>query len=138
MLTKRVRGRIGIFSMSAWRVPRGTHSYFLDYLSGGLVSSRRDIIGRYAGFYQSLLHSKKQEVFILARIVAKDIRTTTARNLRLVEQETGGLPWSTTSWRIKLKLLECEPSVPREEQWRVQYLGKLLEKRDIMMYQGLE
>ena len=122
----------------AWGVPRGTHSYFLDYLSGGLVSSRRDILGRYAGFYQSLLSSSKKEVIILARIVAKDIRTTTARNLRLIEQETGGLTWSTATSRIKQKLLECEPAVPREEQWRIQFLGKLLENRDTMMYQGME
>ena len=122
----------------AWGVPRGTHSYFLDYLSGGLVSSRRDILGRYAGFYQSLLSSSKKEVIILARIVAKDIRTTTARNLRLIEQETGGLTWSTATTRIKQKLLECEPAVPREEQWRIQFLGKLLENRDSMMYQGME
>ena len=114
----------------AWGVPRGTHSYFLDYLSGGLISAKRDILGRYVGFYQSLLSSPSREVNILARIVARDIRTNTARNLRLVEEETGGLTWSITSRR--------KPVVPMEDQWRLQYLGKLLERRDSMLYQGME
>ena len=55
-----------------------------------------------------------------------------------MEEETGGLPWSTPKSRIKEKLMECEPAVPSEELWRIKYLGKLLEKRDTMMYQGLE
>ena len=122
----------------AWGVPRGTHSYFLDYLSGGLISARRDILGRYVGFYQSLLSSPSKEVIILARVVAKDIRSTTARNLRLVEEETGGLSWSTSTRRIKERLMEREPVVPRGELWRIKYLGKLLEKRDTLIYQGLE
>ena len=42
----------------AWGVSRATHTYFLDYLSGGLISVvRRDILGRYAGFFRSLLSS---------------------------------------------------------------------------------
>lgn len=118
----------------AWGVPRGTHSYFLDYLSGGLISARRDILGRYVGFYQNLLSSPSREVNILARIVAKDIRTNTARNLRLVEEETGGLTWSMTSRRIKTELLERKPVVPMEDQWRLQ----LLERRDSMLYKGME
>ena len=56
---------------------------------------KRDILGRYAGFYRSLLHSPSREVAILSRIVAKDIRTTTARNLRFLEVETGGGTWAT-------------------------------------------
>ena len=122
----------------AWGVPRGTHSYFLDYLSGGLISARRDILGRYVGFYKNLLSSPSREVNILARIVAKDIRTNTARNLRLVEEETGGLTWSMASRRIRKELLERKPVVPMEDQWRLQYLGKLLERRDTMLYQGRE
>ena len=122
----------------AWEVPRDTHSYFLDYLSGNLVAIKRDILGRYVGFYQSLLNSPSREVNILARIVFKDIRTTTARNLRFLEQETGGVTWPELPRKIKGRLQERQPVVPREDQWRVQYLGKLLEERDILRYEGLE
>ena len=75
---------------------------------------------------------------ILARVAAKDIRTTTARNLRLVEEQTGGLTWSVPSWRIKKRLLEREPVVPMVDNWRLQYLGKLLQRRASMLYQGME
>ena len=121
----------------AWEVPRATHSYFLDYLSGGLVTVRRDIITRYAGFFKSLLTSPCREVNILARLVAKDIRTTTARNLRLLEVETGGGTWATSLTLLKEKLKEQDPVVPLEDRWRVPYLGKLLEERDMLLYEGL-
>ena len=57
----------------AWDVSRATHTYFLDYLAGGLISVRRDILSRNAGFYRSLLSSPSVEVNILARVVAKGI-----------------------------------------------------------------
>ena len=121
----------------AWGVPRATHNYFLDYLCGGLVSVKRDILSRYAGFYRSLLYSPSREVAILARIVAKDIRTTTARNLRLLEVETGGGTWAASLTVLKDKLKERDPVVPAEDRWRVPYLGKLLEERDMLLYKGL-
>ena len=122
----------------AWGVPRATHSYFLDYLSGGLVTVRRDVLARYAGFYKSLLTSPCREVNILARLVAKDIRTTTARNLRMLEQETGGLTWTAPGGKIKEELSTRELAVPRIDAWRIPYLGRLLEERDVLVYQGEE
>ena len=122
----------------AWDVPRATHSYFLDYLSGGLVTVRRDVIARYAGFYKSLLTSPCREVNILARMVAKDIRTTTARNLSLLEKESGGLTWSTSAHKIREELASREPDVPRAYAWRIPYLGRLLEERDTLAYLGEE
>ena len=118
----------------AWRVPRSTHSYFL---SGGLVSARSDLLNRYVGFYRSLLNSPSMEVRILARIVAKDVRTTTARNLRLLERETGGLTWVASPMCIRRRLLRTV-KVPEMAGWRLPYLGKLLEERDKLVYQGRE
>ena len=120
-----------------WRLPRATHSYFLEYLSGSLISVKRDLLGRYVGFYRSLKNSPSTEVRILASIVAKDVRTTTARNLRLVEAETG-LTWAAGSPCVKKKLLDNELVVPEPVRWRLSYLGKLLEERDQHVYQGLE
>ena len=85
----------------AWGVPRATHSYFIDYLSGGMVTVRRDVIARYAGFYKSLLTSPCREVNILTRVVARDIRTTTDRNMRLLEEEAGGLTWAAPDGMIR-------------------------------------
>ena len=120
-----------------WGVTRATHTYFLDYLSGGLVNVKVDIIGRYAGFYNSLLSSPCKEVNILARVAAKDIRSLTARNLRMLGKETGGLTWTAPAKRIRKELVQ-EPVVPPQDAWRVQYLGQLLEERDMMVYAGEE
>ena len=122
----------------AWGVTRATHNYFLDYLSGGLVTVKRDVVGRYAGFYRSLLTSPCREVNILARVVAKDIRSTTARNLRMLESETGGLTWAASAKKIREELDSRKPAIPAEDIWRVPYLGKLLEERDGLVYQGEE
>ena len=122
----------------AWGVPRATHTYFMDYLSGSMVPVKRDILSRYAGFYRSLLRSPCREVSILARIVAKDIRTTTARNLKFLEEETGGKTWAASALMVKKALIAGEKVVPAEDSWRVPYLGKLLEERDKLVYQGLE
>ena len=75
---------------------------------------------------------------ILARVVAKDIRTTTARNMRMIEQETGGLTWATPGGKIREALATREPTVPRVDAWRIPYLGRLLEERDVLAYQGNE
>ena len=120
----------------AWGVSRATHSYFLDYLSGGLVSVKRDILARYAGFYRSLLSSPCREVNILARMVAKDVRTVTARNLRLLETESCGQSWIAPAVRIHEGLASREPVVPARDSWRIPYLGKLLEERDGLVYEG--
>ena len=118
----------------AWAVPRATRSYFLGYLAGGLVTSK--IVARYSNFYKTLLSSPCKEVAIMARIVAKDIRTTTARNLSLLEVESGGLTWASPAWRIRKSCMTKEPVVPEVDSWRVPYLGKLLEQRDQLVYQG--
>ena len=120
----------------AWAVPRATRSYFLGYLAGGLVTSKIDIVARYSIFYKTLLSSPCKEVSIMARIVAKDIRTTTARNLRLLEVESGGLTWAAPGCRIRESCMAKEPVVQEVDSWRVTYLGKLLEQRDQLVYQG--
>ena len=74
----------------------------------------------------------------MARVAAKDIRTTTARNLQMVRRETGGLEWSAPLRRIKEELKAREPAVPDVETWRLPYLGKLLEDRDVLVYHGEE
>ena len=75
---------------------------------------------------------------ILARLVAKDLRTTTARNMRMSEQETGGFTCATPAGKIREELATREPTVPRVDAWTIYYLGRLLEERDILVHQGEE
>ena len=84
------------------------------------------------------MKSPCREVTILARVVAKDIRMTTARNLSMLEAETGGLTWASPGTLIKRELAERVPVVPPVDSWRIPYLGRLLEERDRLAYQGKE
>ena len=98
------------------------------------MSVRRDVLARYAGFYRSLLSSPCREVTILARMVAGDIRTTTARNLKMLEIDSGGQTWAAPIGKVREGLAAGEPAVPNEDRWRISYLGKLLEEREILVY----
>ena len=122
----------------AWRIPRSTHRYFLEYLSGGMPSVETELVSRYAGFYKSLLASPNWEVNIMARIAAKDIRSVTGRNLRLIEVASNGQTWVTSKSKIKEGLRTTAVHVPPTDQWRIGLLGKLLEQRDVLIYQGHE
>ena len=122
----------------SWEVPRATHNYFLDYLAGGLVTAKAEIISRYSGFFRSLLSSPCKEVCVLARIVAADIRSTTAKNLKVLELETGCSDLCTPAWKMKEMMMKRQPAIPVSDVWRIPYLGKLLEERDRLVYQGQE
>ena len=120
----------------AWDLPRATHSYFLEQLSAGLISAKWDIICRYAGFVKGLMSSPSREVTIMARLVVKDVRTTTAKNIKVLERETGGLSWRSTPGEIRKELFKKVEDIPVTDQWRLPYLTKLLEQRDMMTYNG--
>ena len=56
----------------------------------------------------------------------------------MLERETGGLTWAAPTKKIREELDNRKPVVPAEDAWRVPYLGKLLEERDRLVYQGEE
>ena len=71
----------------------------------------------------SLLSSPRREVNILVRVVAKEIKSTTAKNIRLLDKETSGLTWEAASWKIREVIGSREVNV--EDRRRIPYLGKL-------------
>ena len=71
----------------------------------------------------------------MARLVAKDLRTTTASNMKMLERETG-LPWWSPARDMKKELFKQAEVIPDIDKWRLPYLVKLLEKRDILVYNG--
>ena len=79
---------------------------------------------------KSLLKSKSDEVKVLANIVARDVRSVTAKNLLLIENETGLDPWKSTSIDIREKL--PKKMVPEQDSWRIPLLCKLLYQRQEM------
>ena len=94
-------------------------------------------MARFAGFLTSLRKSPSYEVAVLANLTARDIRTTTGKNVKLVSEKSGLDPWVYGSARIKEELARAEiVEVAETDQWRTDYLRKLLEQRQILHYEG--
>ena len=66
----------------------------------------------------------------MANIVGRNARSTTGKNLKCIERDTGLDPWRVKAWRVKKAVKRVE--VPDREGWRVQYLGKLIVARSEM------
>ena len=79
-----------------WSVPRNMKTFLVQkVLAGGHTSAKTDIISRYGRFFQSLLSSASEEVRLLSRLVARDMRTVTAKNLDYVKKWLVWTPGST-------------------------------------------
>ena len=76
---------------------------------------------------------------VLARLVARDVRTTTARNLRLLRDCSGLNPWKCSGYAMKEALkTSLLVEVPDEDQWRLSYLCNLITQRRQARSSGLE
>ena len=119
----------------AWQVPRATHTYFLDHLlSCGLISSRVDILARYAKFIRGLKVSPSMEVSVMFGVAKRDIRTVTGSNIALLASETGLDPAQACMVHIKERLMSKTSSVPDRDRWRLDFLAKLLVLRGEALY----
>ena len=75
----------------------------------------------------------------MALLAARDLRTSTGRNLDLVRRETGLDPWVVKSGVFKRKLETTEQvTVSEEDELRIPYLEKLLEHRQELSYRGID
>jgi hypothetical protein len=124
----------------SWAVPRATRTYLVQQvLASGLTSAKVDILARYANFFRGLRKSPCHEVVVMANMAGRDLRSTTGKNLKFLEDCSQLNPWEYSSARIKKELVEKERVVvPNQDQWRVSYLASLLERRQVVQYLGLE
>jgi hypothetical protein len=122
----------------AWNVPRGTRSYLLqEVLAPGFTPLRVNLMVRSMAFFRSLLESPSPEVTVVARLAARDIRSTLGSNVTLVKSETGLDPWVASSAVMRASLLtKSRVKTPKEDQWRIAYLYKLLTSRLQAYYTG--
>ena len=97
-----------------------------------------DILSKFVGFFRGLRSSPSPEVSFMAFMVGRDLRTTTGRNLRLLQSETGLDPWTESPAAIRKTLAKKHVNVPACDGWRVPYLGLLLQQRQTAHYSGLE
>ena len=75
----------------------------------------------------------------MARLAARDIRSSVGINLALLRRETGLDPWVASPGQLKAALLSSSMvEVPDQDRWRIPYLEKLLEERMRAYYKGDE
>ena len=109
-------------------LPRSTYTYLVEgYAAQNQTSLRNQVLGRYHGFFHSLLESPSQEVRILSNMVARDPSSNTSDNLKYLLELTNLSPWDYSSQKLKCAL--PVKTVPENEKWRLGLLSSLLSMR---------
>ena len=74
----------------SWSVHQGCRTYLMQQVLAPYVTSLRvQIICKFRGFFRSLLVSPSNEVKVVARLAARDVRSSVGANLALISRETG-------------------------------------------------
>ena len=111
-----------------WNVPRSTFTYIVENtLAARSNSLRNQVYARYVTFFQNLFQSASKEVRHLVRVVARDSRSVTCKNVSLLKSVSGLSPWDFAKWRIKERLPVA--AIPANNEWRLSLLKKLLDIR---------
>ena len=108
-----------------FEIPRNSFTYLVEgFFAEMFTSLRNQIYSRYAVFYRSLLGSSSSEVQFLAHLVASDPRSTSCKNLRLLEMKTSlKSPCNFSTAKLKASLPIQE--IPENEKWRLGLLKNL-------------
>ena len=117
----------------AWGCPQYTRTYILQQmLCCGFTSAKVDILSRYVKFFHSLRSSACLEVRVMSRLLARDIRSVTGKNLSHVKVVSGLDPWCTSNSKMREALVAAEVvEVPQQDRWRLPYLSSLLSQRRV-------
>ena len=91
------------------------------------TSAKNDILSRYGKFCRGLRTSVSGEVRVLFNLVARDLQSTTAKNIKFVQVQSGTDLWAVGSEKLKQALQQNTMlDIPAQEEWKVNYLGSLL------------
>ena len=120
-----------------WRVPRPTHRVYARWLGSGFSSIRQDLLSRWVKFYQSLVAGPSPEVATIARVAAGDMRTTTAKNNRLIYDLTGLDARVATAAQVRMELRRRKPALTDVESRTAGLIGLALQVRQAMYMEGL-
>ena len=111
-----------------FRLPLNTYTYLVEgHLNTGAPLLRNMVLSRYPTFFQNLMRSPSVEVSLMAEMVAKDARTTSAGNLAFLAKLTGLDCMVADKMQVK-SMLPVEV-VPENERWRLGLLDALLLER---------
>ena len=56
----------------------------------------------------------------------------------MIGEKTGSMTWKMSERKIRSVLKNLKQKVTAIDAWRIPYLGKLLEERDTLYYQGMD
>ena len=86
-----------------------------------------DILSRYGKFCKGLRTSVSPEIRVLFNLAARDLQSTTAKNIRFVQEQSRTDPWTVSPGTLKQELHSASlVVVPVQEEWKLRYLGILL------------
>jgi hypothetical protein len=112
----------------AWDLPRSTHTFLVKgLLARNFFTVKQQLLGRFVNFFRELQKSKSSEVRIVSSIVGRCVRSTTGKNLALIQRGTGLDPWITPA--LKVGAVTPREEIPVSEGWRAQYITKLIQAR---------
>ena len=73
----------------------------------------------------------------MSRLVSRDVRTTTASNIAMIQEITSLNIWTAKQCEVKDALaLDEMVEVPALDKWRIPYLCKLLSDRSQAYFEG--
>ena len=109
------------------------------HVNCGYTSAKADILARYGKFFKGLRTSPCWEVTVLANLVARDVRSSTGRNIKYVGESSGRDPWHSGTAGLRAGVEKTEKDeVADVDRWREKYLGTLLAQRQECHYLGQE
>ena len=73
------------------------------------------------------MSSRCKEVALVASVVSRDVRSTTGRNLWLIQEETGLNPYTARPAQVRDRLMLA--AVPEQDTWRLGLLESYLSER---------
>ena len=115
-----------------WGVPRGTHRVLTRWLGQGHTTIREDLFSRWVKFFQLLLTGPSPEVAVVARVAAADMRTTTARNNKLILDNTGLDVRVATPKQVLEEMRLRETEMTSAESHTARLLTRALEQRGFL------
>ena len=101
----RRQGRCTMCGMYLWSCPRASRIFLIQaVLSSDQPSDTADILESYPKIFLKPWKSSSNEVRVHANLTARDLRTTTGKNLKLVKERSGLDPWTANFAQFKVTI----------------------------------
>ena len=119
-----------------WGLPRSAHTIYVRWLSAGHTSLKEDLAARWPKFFRSLINGPSPEAAVVARMAAKDARSTTAANNHYTCSSMGLSVWTATAAEVRKSLQQLALPMTEAELVTATWLTGALEDRAQMNTEG--